>query len=101
MKDASAAYEIITDEAGFRALQREWDDLWARARGWYYQSFDNCWIAWEQIARPLGRKLHIIVRREAGKSVLIFPLITYKRVLRISGFHEHSGRRQRVHSDTY
>jgi CelD/BcsL family acetyltransferase involved in cellulose biosynthesis len=81
MKDASAAYEIITDEAGFRALQREWDDLWARARGWYYQSFDNCWIAWEQIARPLGRKLHIIVRREAGKSVLIFPLITYKRVL--------------------
>lgn len=33
MNDASAAYEIITDEAGLRALQPEWDELWTRARG--------------------------------------------------------------------
>jgi CelD/BcsL family acetyltransferase involved in cellulose biosynthesis len=81
MDDASAAYEIITDEAGFRAIQSEWDDLWTRARGWYYQSFNVCWIAWEQIAKPRGRGLHIIVRREAGNAVLIFPLVTYKKAL--------------------
>lgn len=81
MHDANATHEIITDEAGFRALQAEWDALWIRAQGWYYQSFGNCWIAWEQVAKPLGRKLHVIVRREAGKPVLIFPLVTYKRAL--------------------
>jgi len=81
MNDASTAYEIVTEEAGFRALQPEWDDLWARARGWYYQSFGYCRLAWEQIARPLGKKLHIIVRRDAGGVVLIFPLITYRRAL--------------------
>lgn len=81
MNDASATYEIVTEEAGFRALQSEWDDLWARSRGWYYQSFAHCLLAWEQIARPIGRKLHIIVGREAGKAVLIFPLITYRRAL--------------------
>ncbi|HEY2023275.1 GNAT family N-acetyltransferase [Paraburkholderia sp.] len=81
MNDASAAYEIVTDEAGFRALQPDWDDLWARSRGWYYQSFAHCWLAWEQIAKPLRRKLHIIVRREAGSVVLIFPLITHRRAL--------------------
>lgn len=81
MNDASDVHEIITDEASFRALQPEWDELWTRARGWYYQAFGNCWTAWEQVARPLGRELHIIVRREAGKAVLIFPLVTYKRAL--------------------
>ncbi|MEW9582377.1 GNAT family N-acetyltransferase [Paraburkholderia sp. DGU8] len=81
MNDASAAYEIVTDEAGFRALQSEWDALWVRSRGWYYQSFGHCWLAWNQIAKPLGRKLRIIVRREAGAAVLIFPLITFRRAL--------------------
>lgn len=81
MNDASAAYEVITDEAGFRALQPEWDELWRRARGWYYQAFGNCWTAWEQVGKPMGRKLHIIVRREACKVVLIFPLVTYRRAL--------------------
>ncbi|NVH74250.1 GNAT family N-acetyltransferase [Paraburkholderia sp. JPY432] len=81
MNDASAAYEIVTGEAGFLALRSEWNDLWARSRGWYFQSFSQCWLAWEQIAKPQGRKLRIIVRREAGRAVLIFPLIAYRRAL--------------------
>src|SRR4051812_28945228 len=81
MNDASAAYEIVTEEADFRALQSEWDELWVRSRGWYYQSFGHCWLAWDQIAKPLGRRLRIVVRREAGTAVLIFPLITYRRAL--------------------
>ncbi|MFM0738798.1 GNAT family N-acetyltransferase [Paraburkholderia xenovorans] len=81
MKNAGAVHEIITDEAGFRALQPEWDELWTRAGGWYYQAFGNCRIAWDQVAKPLGRKLHVIVRREQGRAVLIFPLVTYRRAL--------------------
>jgi hypothetical protein len=33
MNNSSAAYEIVTEEADFRALQSEWDELWVRSRG--------------------------------------------------------------------
>ncbi|OLL32551.1 hypothetical protein BTH42_05890 [Burkholderia sp. SRS-W-2-2016] len=81
MNDTSVAYEIVCNEADFHALQPEWDALWSRARGRYYQSFGTCWQAWEQIAKPLGKKLRIVVRRELGHVVLIFPLVSHRRAL--------------------
>jgi CelD/BcsL family acetyltransferase involved in cellulose biosynthesis len=81
MKHTDSQYEIVTDENALRALQAEWDELWARARGFHNQSFDFCWIAWEQIAKPNGRSLRCIVRRDAGRLVMVWPLVTYRRWL--------------------
>ncbi|MGF6551752.1 hypothetical protein [Paraburkholderia youngii] len=109
MTDAIAAHEIITDEAGFCSLQTEWNELWELARGRHYQSFTNCWIAWEKIAKPLGRRLQIIVRRESGKAIMILPVVTYRRMLwdvpaaaehGIGGPDHRSGRRQCAHCST-
>ncbi|MEM5433817.1 GNAT family N-acetyltransferase [Paraburkholderia diazotrophica] len=80
MKYTDSQYEIVTDESALRALQAEWNELWARARGAHNQSFDFCWIAWEQIAKPNGRSLRCIVRRDAGRVVMVWPLVTYRRL---------------------
>lgn len=74
-------YDIISDEAEFRALQPEWDALWLRAHGYYYQSFSFCWLAWKHVTKPHGRGLKCIVCREGGQLVMIWPLETVKRVL--------------------
>jgi CelD/BcsL family acetyltransferase involved in cellulose biosynthesis len=74
-------YDIISDEAQFRALQPEWDALWSKAHGYYYQSFSFCWLAWTHVSKPHGRKLTCIVCREDGRVVMIWPLETCKRAL--------------------
>ncbi|AXF16966.1 GNAT family N-acetyltransferase [Paraburkholderia caledonica] len=74
-------YDIITDEAQFRALQPEWDALWTRAQGYYYQSFSYCWLAWQHVSKPHGRMLKCIVCREDGQLAMIWPLETVKRAL--------------------
>ncbi|MFM0276816.1 GNAT family N-acetyltransferase [Paraburkholderia sediminicola] len=74
-------YDIISDEAEFFALQPEWDTLWSRANGYYYQSFSFCWLAWKHVAKPRGHKLKCIVCREDGQLVMIWPLETYRRWL--------------------
>lgn len=79
MKTNPLQYDIIRDEAAFLALRDEWDALWRSAHGPYYQSFDVCWLAWQEVARPRGRKLLCIVKREAGKLVLAWPLVSFKR----------------------
>lgn len=81
MSDGYSQYEIVSDEDGFRALQREWDDLWSRAHGQYGQAFDVCWLAWLHVAKPRGRQLRCIVRRENGRLVMVWPLVSYKRLL--------------------
>ncbi|AXE96527.1 MULTISPECIES: GNAT family N-acetyltransferase [Paraburkholderia] len=74
-------YEVIGDEAAFRALQHEWDVLWSRAHGHYYQSFSYCWLAWRHVSKPHGRRLKCIVCREGGQLVMIWPLETCRRAL--------------------
>ncbi|CAE6721459.1 GNAT family N-acetyltransferase [Paraburkholderia haematera] len=74
-------YDIISDEAEFWALQTEWNTLWSRANGYYYQSFSFCWLAWKHAAKPHGHKLQCIVCREDGQLVMIWPLETYRRWL--------------------
>ncbi|AUT69406.1 GNAT family N-acetyltransferase [Paraburkholderia hospita] len=81
MRDSELQYEIVTDEQKLLALKGEWDDLLKRANGFHYQSFDFCWIAWQQVARPKGRSLRCIVLRDKGKLVLVWPLVAHKRFL--------------------
>jgi CelD/BcsL family acetyltransferase involved in cellulose biosynthesis len=81
MNETDLQYEIVGDEDTFRALQREWDDLWARAHGRYYQAFSVCWLAWLHVAKPRGRKLRCIVCRRNGQLVMAWPLVTHRRLL--------------------
>ena len=81
MSDANCQFEIVSDEDGFRALQHEWDDLWCSAHGQYAQAFSVCWLAWQHVAKPRGRRLCCIVHRENGRLVMVWPLVTYRRLL--------------------
>ncbi|MDB5789946.1 MAG: family N-acetyltransferase [Caballeronia mineralivorans] len=81
MIHANSQFEIVSDEDGFRALQREWDDLWSSAHGQYGQAFNVCWLVWQHAAKPRGRRLCCIVHREDGRLVMVWPLVTYRRLL--------------------
>jgi CelD/BcsL family acetyltransferase involved in cellulose biosynthesis len=74
-------YEVITNEQAFFALRAEWDELWRRAGGTYYQSFDFVWIAWQQMAKANGRHLRCIIRRREGVLALVWPLVIHRRLL--------------------
>jgi hypothetical protein len=54
MIHANSQFEIVSDEDGFRALQREWDDLWSSAHGQYGQAFNVCWLVWQHAAKPVS-----------------------------------------------
>lgn len=73
-------YEIVTDARGLRALEAEWNALWARAGDDYVtSSFAWCVHAWEQMAQPLGRRLYTLVARDAaGRLTLVWPLVQYR-----------------------
>jgi CelD/BcsL family acetyltransferase involved in cellulose biosynthesis len=72
--------EVVRDETGFLALKKEWDALWQKAHGRFYQRHDLCLLAWRITAAPRGRKLHCIVMRENGELRLVWPLMSYRRL---------------------
>jgi len=76
------AFGIVADEQEFRSLEPEWRDLFERVRRRnHYQSFDWTWRIWEHIARARRQKLFVVVGRRAGKVVLIWPLVRYRKLL--------------------
>ncbi|SOE92492.1 Acetyltransferase involved in cellulose biosynthesis, CelD/BcsL family [Burkholderia sp. D7] len=81
MNQADCQFEIVSNEDDLRALEHEWDDLWSRAHGQYGQSFGVCWLAWQHVAKPRGRRLCCIVHRENGRVAMVWPLVTYRRLL--------------------
>lgn len=67
--------EIIDRPAALKALEADWRDLYARGGGHsYYLTFDWHWRAWDHYARRKGRRLLVVVLRQAGRVVLILPL---------------------------
>lgn len=80
MSAKQSQLDVITEPAAFRALQREWEDLWQRAGGQYHQAFSVCWLCWVHVAKPRGQKLRCIVRRERGRLVMVWPLVSYRRL---------------------
>lgn len=81
MHDTDLQYEIVSDETQFRALRDDWDALWSRANGRYYQAFNVCLLAWLHVAKPQGRRLRCLVCRENGRLAMVWPLVTYRRAL--------------------
>jgi CelD/BcsL family acetyltransferase involved in cellulose biosynthesis len=75
-------YEIVTDTAGFLALQPGWDDLHARSsERRFSQSFLWCLKSWQAVEEPRGRTLFCIVARNGKRPVLIWPFVRYRRGL--------------------
>ena len=73
---------LVSDLAGFEALEQDWNDLFERAGRSHhlFQSFNWLWH-WYQtflLAEPehASPKLSIIVGRSDGRTVVIWPLVT-------------------------
>ena len=81
MNDSNIRLDIIRDEAAFTALKSEWELLWLKANGRYFQRYDVSLLAWLHVAKPRGRALHCIVMRENGELCLVWPLVTHRRAL--------------------
>jgi CelD/BcsL family acetyltransferase involved in cellulose biosynthesis len=73
--------EVIREESAFLALKDEWSALWRRAQGVHYQRFEICQLAWTEVAKPQARQLHCIVIREHGELKLVWPMVSYRRLL--------------------
>jgi CelD/BcsL family acetyltransferase involved in cellulose biosynthesis len=79
MNAVTPQLKIITSPTEFFALQGEWDDLWSRANGRHHQAFTVCWLSWLRVSEPRGRKLRIILLRENGRLVAVWPLVSYRK----------------------
>ncbi len=71
--------DIITDSAKMAELEADWNALWLKAKGSFYQSFSLCYHSWKEIAEPAGRSLFCIVIRDKGAMVLVFPMVRYRK----------------------
>jgi CelD/BcsL family acetyltransferase involved in cellulose biosynthesis len=68
-------FEVVRDIDSFCAMQPEWDDLWSRAGGEYFQSYAYCHGS--LIAEAARRRqLHCITARREGRLVALWPLVT-------------------------
>ena len=73
-------FEVVSDPERLRALQPEWDALWTRADAPYLsQSFAWCHTGWLTTCAPRGRSLCVVVARQSGRAVLIWPLTSRRR----------------------
>jgi CelD/BcsL family acetyltransferase involved in cellulose biosynthesis len=81
MKVETIQLEVVTTPVAFHALNREWEDLWHRANGRHHQAFRVCWLCWLHAAKPHGKKLRCIVLREEGRLVLVWPLVSARKLL--------------------
>src|SRR5471032_601223 len=79
MNAGTLQLKVITSPTEFFALQGEWDDLWSRANGRHHQAFTVCWLSWLRVSEPRGRKLRIILLRENGRLVAVWPLVSYRK----------------------
>ncbi|SAK80730.1 hypothetical protein AWB79_05240 [Caballeronia hypogeia] len=80
VQEQSSGLCIIDDPDKMFALRGEWEALWSSAGGLHNQAFAVAWLCWTRVAKPRGRKLHCIVYRENGELVLVWPLVSHRRL---------------------
>jgi CelD/BcsL family acetyltransferase involved in cellulose biosynthesis len=74
-------FEIVSDPARLVSLETEWNDLWRRAdRPYAAQGFAWCLAGWRTTGSVRRRRLHVVVMREAGQAVLIWPMTLRRRL---------------------
>jgi CelD/BcsL family acetyltransferase involved in cellulose biosynthesis len=71
---------VVTDPSDLQSLQAEWNELWNEANGLHFQAFAVCWLCWTTVAQPQGKQLRCIVYRENGKLLLVWPLVSHRRL---------------------
>jgi CelD/BcsL family acetyltransferase involved in cellulose biosynthesis len=80
MDTGTDSVQLIKSVPAFLALEREWRELCNRVPNHYFtQSFDWCRVSWKKVAKPRGRQLCCVVVRQDRRTVLIWPLVTYRR----------------------
>ena len=68
--------DIVEDPQSFAQIRQEWTDLCLRSSPHqYFQTFDWHWTWWTHVGSPKGDKLRIIIVRESGCVVSIWPLV--------------------------
>jgi CelD/BcsL family acetyltransferase involved in cellulose biosynthesis len=65
---------LITTDAEFAALRREWDGLHERAGGTIFQTFTWLWNSWAEFHMP-GDRLHILTVRDGDELVGVLPFL--------------------------
>lgn len=78
LHSAGLSVQLITDRAGFDALEEEWDDLYARAGGFSnpFLSFGWCWHWCNHfLGKDSGTELCILTGRRFGHLVMIWPMV--------------------------
>jgi CelD/BcsL family acetyltransferase involved in cellulose biosynthesis len=63
--------DIITDETGFDALEKDWNKLFLSSNGSIFQSFEWSRTWWKYFGET--GKLHILLLRKEGCPIAIFP----------------------------
>ena len=86
MGEHAIQFRVVTDDAGFLALETEWRRIFdSLDETHFFQSFDWCRNAWVHIASKAGRRLRIVVGSVDGRVVLILPLVIAGQFLRLLG----------------
>jgi CelD/BcsL family acetyltransferase involved in cellulose biosynthesis len=69
----------VVGPADLPELRNDWDSLAGRCPARYLsQSWRWAAAAWHTVAQPRGRKLHIVVLRNEGRLVAVFPLVSFR-----------------------
>ena len=72
---AALTCDVVTSAARLEELRAEWDDVWHRAAApRHSQSHDWAMAAWQISASRRSRDLWVLVMRQAGRPVLIWPM---------------------------
>lgn len=72
---------ILCDEESFLGIRADWERLLVHAAGrHFFHDFPWKWRSWLCVASRRNEALRIIVVRQNGRTVLIFPLVVNRRV---------------------
>jgi CelD/BcsL family acetyltransferase involved in cellulose biosynthesis len=83
MDHTDFSVSVLTKGTAFASLKPEWELLFSQSQNQHcFHDFSWNFHSWNCVAAAQGQALRIIVGRERGRPVLIFPLMVKNRVAR-------------------
>jgi CelD/BcsL family acetyltransferase involved in cellulose biosynthesis len=81
MGQADFSVSVLKDGTAFASLKPEWEVLFAQSSNQhFFHDFSWNFHSWNCVTAASGAELRIIVGRECGRAVLIFPLMVKNRI---------------------